>query len=612
MNVLAQSPLLMHLGWSLIHFLWQAALVGFVYFCLRRVLQRAPPQWRYVLALSTLLVLVLLPVLTFFYLGGWRAPNLASNSAPAVYSLVAAPLTASTLPPAALHARTLSYLSWVVLVWLMGVACMAVRASWGWRQAGKLRLLPASFVHPWQPLLDALQQRMRVQRMVQLLESARVHAPLVIGWLKPVILIPPSTACGLSWQQAEMILAHELAHIRRHDYLFNLLQVAAETLLFYHPVVHWISRDARTEREFCCDDAAMQICDDRVAYLKALAKLEQRRQHALPALAATGGSLLNRAYRLAYRIEPIGKLPAWPATLVLLVGLLAAAVLIRPQHATRQPAPIRVATALPVAAKITQSAIPQQKPATQGVTPSNTAPSPPTRLVPQVARLSLAQPLNVAEPGPLPVAVRQLQLAAITPPANPAAALITVVAPHPLPEPEYPYAALRDGRGGAVQVAFRVNQSGRAADIQTTILSGPVSLASATRAALQNWQFNPVRVNGHSLTPHVSFTLVFTPDPEGDSGGRCPLVTGSQICHRYQISLQNASPQKADSAVADTAQLNEDLPVKLAVVENARGPICRPQDPCFFTASQPPPGHEQQIKDQLRLLSQGFAGGGSL
>ena len=98
--------------------------------------------------------------------------------------------------------------------------------------------------------------------------------PTVIGWLKPVVLLPASALAGLTPRQLEAILAHELAHIRRHDYLVNLLQTLVETLLFYHPAVWWLSRRIRVERENCCDDLAVSLCGDPVAYAAALADLE--------------------------------------------------------------------------------------------------------------------------------------------------------------------------------------------------------------------------------------------------------------------------------------------------------------------------------------------------
>ena len=130
-------------------------------------------------------------------------------------------------------------------------------------------------------------------------ESTLADVPSVVGWLRPVILVPASAFLQLAPHQLEALLAHELAHVRRHDYLMNLLQSCVETLFFYHPGVWWVGRRMREERENCCDDVAVAVCGDPMVYARALADLEQFRG-AVPklAMAANGGSLFNRIERL--------------------------------------------------------------------------------------------------------------------------------------------------------------------------------------------------------------------------------------------------------------------------------------------------------------------------
>ncbi|MDE2070978.1 MAG: TonB family protein [Gammaproteobacteria bacterium] len=603
MGVPAESVILQHLAWSLIHALWQGALVGLVYLGVRRALRNAKPQARYLLALGTLLVLMLLPLCTFLWLGGSHMDNTAARLAlpNQVFEISAASAPSGlAIPPAQ---QAIPYLSWVVWLWLAGVVCMCARALRGWMQAANLRPVATSAPHPWQALLNALQEKMQIQRAIQLLASARVQTPLVIGWLKPVILIPPSAVIGLDWRQAEMILAHELAHIRRHDYLFNLLQIMVEALLFYHPVVHWISRDARTEREFCCDDAVMQTCGDRLSYIKALAELAQHRLHASAALAASGGALWHRAYRLAYRIEPIGRLPVWTALLVLLAAVSATALLVHPQRTTEHIVMHTSAVARPMAVAAPVPAIKKLPVSTVQVATQRAVP-PPTRIAPPAARvpLTLASVITLPSQAATPLAtVLPTQLEAVS---VPAASDITVVAPHPLPQPEYPYAALRDGLGGTVRASFRVGTDGQLADIRTMMISGPAVLASAARAALENWQFKPVQINGKALSPQVNLEFVFSADPDPRAAGNCTMVTGTHVCHRYRISLENIAPGESDGSSGVLADQSQ--PVKLAVVENAQGTLCRPQDACFFAASRSGRDHEQRIRDEFRMLSQGF------
>jgi uncharacterized protein (TIGR03435 family) len=151
----------------------------------------------------------------------------------------------------------------------------------------------------WQRKLDELKTRIRISQPVRLLTSAIVQVPTVVGWLRPVILMPIGALAGLPAEHIEALLAHELAHIRRHDYLVNILQSAAEALLFYHPAVWWISNYLRSERELCCDDVAVAISGDALIYVRALADLEQHRPaHLNLVLAANGGSLPARIARL--------------------------------------------------------------------------------------------------------------------------------------------------------------------------------------------------------------------------------------------------------------------------------------------------------------------------
>jgi uncharacterized protein (TIGR03435 family) len=142
-----------------------------------------------------------------------------------------------------------------------------------------------------------LAARMGIRRQVHLVTSTRAESPGVIGWLRPLILLPPAIAMGLTTAQLDAVLAHELAHIRRHDYLVNVIQMMAETLLFYHPAVWWVSKQLRIERELCCDDEAVGVCGDAAGYARALVTMA-RLQVPSMAMGSTGGSLSDRVRRL--------------------------------------------------------------------------------------------------------------------------------------------------------------------------------------------------------------------------------------------------------------------------------------------------------------------------
>ena len=150
---------------------------------------------------------------------------------------------------------------------------------------------------------------------VEILESAAVAVPTLVGWVKPVVLLPAAALAGLTAVQLEAILAHELAHVRRHDYLVNLLQSIVETLLFYHPAVWWVSAEVRAEREHCCDDLAIAVCGDRLVYVSALAELTSIERQVF-ALAATDGSLLTRVRRILGQPAPARRElpPSWASS----------------------------------------------------------------------------------------------------------------------------------------------------------------------------------------------------------------------------------------------------------------------------------------------------------
>ncbi len=308
MNAITDSfshPFVLRLGWALVHFLWQGSLIAAALALVLSRLRRHPAQARYLAGCAALAAMIVLPFITAAVI----APiSLAGAVAGVPLGPVAkSPAGGPVAPPVSRAVRSEitssldeSVLLLVVLVWAAGVLILSIRLVGGWMHAQRLartQVLPIA--EPWASKLAALRVKLAVSRPVRLFQSALVEVPTVIGWLRPVILLPASTLTGLSPEQIEAVLAHELAHIRRHDYLVNLLQRVVETLLFYHPAVWWVSKQIRTERENCCDDLVVQVCGDRVGYAKTLATLEELRPStAQLALAATDGSLIERVRRL--------------------------------------------------------------------------------------------------------------------------------------------------------------------------------------------------------------------------------------------------------------------------------------------------------------------------
>jgi len=220
------------------------------------------------------------------------------------------------------------FLLWVVTVWLAGAMVFWVRLAGGWVIAARVRSMLVRRAPPeWQETLRKLGAQIGLSSSspAQLLVSALVEVPAVVGWLRPVVLVPVGALSGLPAEHLEALLLHELAHIRRHDYLINILQSVAESLLFYHPAVWWVSGHIRAEREQCCDDVAVSISGDAITYARALAQLESYRPaHLNSAIAANGGSLANRIARLLGQSRPAVRTGLEPGVITV-AGLLVVA-----------------------------------------------------------------------------------------------------------------------------------------------------------------------------------------------------------------------------------------------------------------------------------------------
>jgi protein involved in polysaccharide export with SLBB domain len=189
-------------------------------------------------------------------------------------------------------------LPWLVLLWSVGVTTLGCYQLAGWLLIRRLRLSAAPTTDPRAiTAFNELIDRLQISRPVQLSRSILVQVPTVIGWLKPIVLLPINALTGLTTDQLRGLLAHELAHVRRLDYLANIIQIIIETILFYHPAIWWMGKVIRQERENACDDLAAAVCD-RATYAQALATMESLRQSPTLVLSARGGVLLPRIRRI--------------------------------------------------------------------------------------------------------------------------------------------------------------------------------------------------------------------------------------------------------------------------------------------------------------------------
>jgi HEAT repeat protein/beta-lactamase regulating signal transducer with metallopeptidase domain len=318
--------------------MWQGGLIAAAIGVVLRLIPRRSASLRYRVALIGLLAMPIAAGATVVAgaRGGFGPEPTLPSGLVAVAADRSQPAPESVVPttnpiesvdsPGRWREGVQGLLPWLVALWMVGVSLVAARQLLGWRVAHQLRrrgVAPAPVA--WNATIERLAERLAVWQRVTLLTSTVARVPAVIGWLRPVVLVPASAIVGLSPYQLELLLAHELAHVRRLDYLVNLLQAAIESVLFYHPAAWWVSARIREERESCCDDLAVATCGDPVGYAKALVAMEELRTDRLPepALAATGGSLLRRIRRLVAsdETEPV-HFPRWIAGAVVSAGVV--------------------------------------------------------------------------------------------------------------------------------------------------------------------------------------------------------------------------------------------------------------------------------------------------
>ncbi|HLJ51417.1 MAG TPA: GWxTD domain-containing protein [Bryobacteraceae bacterium] len=315
-----QTALANTLGWTLFHSLWEGIAVAVILGVALTVIHSA--RLRYIAACVALFAILAAFATTFVL----YMPKHGGSDATAVATLNAAPRTAAG--DALAHSwRAADLMPWLAPFWCAGVIIFYLRHLAAWMAASRLKRRGVCCApESWQNALNGLSARLRLHRKVTLFESSLAMVPVVIGHLRPVILLPLGLLTGLPASQVESILLHELAHIRRNDYLVNMLQRSIEGLMFYHPAVWWISSLIRAEREHCCDDMVVAANTDARDYAVALAALEEHRWAAAhePAVAATGGNLVKRVRRLLGQAEgPSSALtPVVSAAVLILTGAL--------------------------------------------------------------------------------------------------------------------------------------------------------------------------------------------------------------------------------------------------------------------------------------------------
>ncbi len=535
-------------GWCLLHFLWQAALVGAVYAMVRGVLPRG--NARYLAGMLALVALAACPVLT-----AWHEWNVAAQPLDlGTVQATGAAARAHGVPATATDWRSAlqATLPWLVLAWACGVGFLTLRA---WRQWRGLQTLvrAAQALPEWGLRARLFALRLGLRHAAGVLASARIATPTLVGWLKPVIVMPLAILERLPPEQIELILAHELAHLGRLDHLANLFQVMLETLFFYHPVVHWISRDVRNERELCCDALALRATGgERADFVAALAGLEEFREtHADLVLAANGGVLLERAWFIAGGAPQRPRIQAHvPGLLLALLGMAVMLGALWRQDALRHELEARLLT-------VSEASMLQRLAATTVRAPSLViADLAPARLAEAHATLpttpartpaATLRPVHAAAPA---LRVSDLAPAALATPLEPASAArpaareasapvlspAAEAAPQPVRvvQPVYPEDAMVNGVQGQVVVEFSLDANGTPENLEVVGASPTGVFDEAARRALAQWRFRPPSATARRYRQTFSFSLggAASGAQQGvEARSGCYRQTGTHICH---------------------------------------------------------------------------------
>lgn len=315
MNLEGMFPVLLirRIGWWVIHFTWQTTVIVMVTGLILSLLKKADARIRYTVSCIALLAIVLFPLVTVFL----KSP-LPFQSAGIGQAVQNSPVdvqefrTDNTLTARQYRSRAIPVPFWtkavsccenhlprITVIWVCGVFVLSFYRLFGFFQLYFIiRAIKEPIDALWEKRIRTWIRRLNIRRRIRILQSERIDTPGVYGWIKPVLLIPVSFLTGMDARSVESIIIHELAHIRRYDYLVNMFQVIVEVLGFFHPAVWWLSARIRREREDCCDDWSVRILGDRLSYVKSLVRLEETRRSPRLVPAATGSDLSRRVFRI--------------------------------------------------------------------------------------------------------------------------------------------------------------------------------------------------------------------------------------------------------------------------------------------------------------------------
>ena len=454
------------LGWTLLHFCWQGTAVAVAYLAVDRMTSRATSRVRYAVALAAFMLMPLVVLGTFAMEIRIAAPHAVTNDVAQIVSgfqLSERTPTVHELPLAPgfeqqeewLVTRAERLLPWVDGLWLAGVLLLAVRSLGGWWQLemirqNALRMVPQGVENAFQ----RISEQVHAGRKVALRISDQVISPLAMGVWRATVILPMTAVTGMPREELEAVMAHELGHIRRCDFVWNLMQTAVESILFFHPAVWRLSRIVRERREVCCDEIAVECCAGAAVYARALLRLEEQRTVKLRmamALGGCGGSLLGRVRKVLGEGSAMeGRMTSGVS--VASAGAVIMALLLGPRAGTAVAAPV-LSVMRPVVAQVVDAMPGTMLSQMPGVNSRVVIPEPaPEVRVPRQQTAQLAAPAPIAAPSPTPQAAPAMAPMAVPSP-TPIAPWHAQVAPTPAPSPT-PMAQLRAPRAPLAPMAF--------------------------------------------------------------------------------------------------------------------------------------------------------------
>jgi len=304
---IVSQPLINAIGWTILHSIWQGTAVALGFTVLMFFLRRYSSRTRYLIGVMALLLVLGISLTTFFNV---YDPGAGTNSAITV-SGSATPLLSEGIQSGNLYRQGLfsgftnyfnRHLPLIVTLWFLGILVLILKLAGGFLHNQRVKSYHTRTADKsWQDHLHKLCRRLGIKKTVHLLESSLLKGPITIGHFKPLILFPVGILSGLPHDQVEALLAHELAHILRKDYLVNIMQNVIDIFYFFHPGVRWVSAYVRAERENCCDDITVSISGDSINFVRALTSIDGCAGKEInPALAAAGkrATLFGRVKRL--------------------------------------------------------------------------------------------------------------------------------------------------------------------------------------------------------------------------------------------------------------------------------------------------------------------------